>query len=292
MRFRPAEAAPPHKSLRRAACRRAPPTSDKEGLHQVRPAAFGPPESLRSPSTLSYSTLNGSHFHQKIDQGRLPQLVRHQNAQPETSHADFQPQELSDLQDGGCPVGCSLVQADDETKLLRSLFDSIATKLHSSSSGRLKLLAHRKRSTRTRNFCSVSDSLVFIDLSCFSSPQYPIEAPEVVFVVSPTNPPGQPEQQAQEATWAAPEHPHVYVGTSFNTTSRSNGHICASILSTGWSPVLNCAAICLTIQSMLASCKKKERPIDNDRYVRNAPISPKASHPSSNTRWHFDDDTV
>jgi hypothetical protein len=65
---------------------------------------------------------------------------------------------------------------------------------------------------------------------------------------------------------------------------------------------------------MLASCKKKERPVDNDRYVRNAPISPKVSqspslnfvgkglrffeniafsqHSLQNTRWHFDDDTV
>jgi ubiquitin-conjugating enzyme E2 W len=31
----------------------------------------------------------------------------------------------------------------------------------------------------------------------------------------------------------------------------------------------------LTMQSMLASCKKKERPPDDDRYVRTAPKSPK-----------------
>lgn len=29
------------------------------------------------------------------------------------------------------------------------------------------------------------------------------------------------------------------------------------------------------MQSMLASCQKKERPLDNDRYVRHAPISPR-----------------
>lgn len=75
-------------------------------------------------------------------------------------------------------------------------------------------------------------------------------------------------------------HPHIY----------TNGHVCASILGKStyprphasaprcfsgaqyqllpqewqltagpeWSPVLNAVSICLTMQSMLASCKKKE----------------------------------
>ncbi|PLW05649.1 hypothetical protein PCANC_13861 [Puccinia coronata f. sp. avenae] len=156
--------------------------------------------------------------------------------------------ELLDLQDGGCPVGCTLIQADDLVEWKIQITGPPET-----------LYSNEKFILRFR-----------------FSPQYPIEAPEVVFLVSPPSATEKSEQQPEEEKWAAPEHPHVY----------SNGHICASILSTGWSPVLNCAAICLTIQSMLASCKKKERPIDNDRYVRNAPISPK------NTRWHFDDDTV
>ncbi|OJA21302.1 hypothetical protein AZE42_10821 [Rhizopogon vesiculosus] len=33
---------------------------------------------------------------------------------------------------------------------------------------------------------------------------------------------------------------------------------------------------------MLASCKSKERPVDNDRYVRYAPDNPKK------TRFHYD----
>jgi len=92
--------------------------------------------------------------------------------------------------------------------------------------------------------------------------QYPISSPAVQFVVT----------DGREA----PIHPHVY----------SNGHICASILGNEWSPVLSVVAVCVTIQSMLASCKKKERPTDNDRYVRNAPDNPKK------TRFHYDDDTV
>jgi len=92
--------------------------------------------------------------------------------------------------------------------------------------------------------------------------QYPISSPAVQFVV-------EPQKQA-------PIHPHVY----------SNGHICASILGNEWSPVLSVVAVCVTLQSMLASCKKKERPPDNDRYVRYAPDNPKK------TRFHYDDDTV
>ncbi|KZP15189.1 UBC-like protein [Athelia psychrophila] len=92
--------------------------------------------------------------------------------------------------------------------------------------------------------------------------QYPIDSPAVQFLV--------------DSTHVAPIHPHVY----------SNGHICASILGTEWSPVLSVISVCVTLQSMLASCKKKERPQDNDRYVSNAPDNPKK------TRFHYDDDTV
>ncbi|UZJ53106.1 hypothetical protein CBS101457_002426 [Exobasidium rhododendri] len=91
---------------------------------------------------------------------------------------------------------------------------------------------------------------------------YPLEAPEVVFVTT--------------APYKSPIHPHIY----------SNGHCCASILSTEWSPVLNVSSVLLTMQSMLASCKKQEPPQDNQRYIKNAPLSPK------DTRWHFHDDTV
>ncbi|PWY98190.1 UBC-like protein [Testicularia cyperi] len=91
---------------------------------------------------------------------------------------------------------------------------------------------------------------------------YPMESPEVVFMVTDD--------------FKAPVHPHVY----------SNGHICASILGTEWSPVLNVSSVLLTLQSMLASCKKLELPPDNDQYVKRAPLSPK------DARFVYHDDTV
>ncbi|TXT15650.1 hypothetical protein VHUM_00153 [Vanrija humicola] len=64
--------------------------------------------------------------------------------------------------------------------------------------------------------------------------RYPIEYPEVTFVANDQYKP--------------PVHPHIY----------TNGHVCASILGPEWSPVLNAQSVCITMQSMLASCKKKE----------------------------------
>jgi hypothetical protein len=62
-----------------------------------------------------------------------------------------------------------------------------------------------------------------------------LQSPEVTFMVS--------------GDFKAPVHPHCY----------TNGHICASVLGSGWSPVLNVQSLLLTMQSMLASCRKKVR---------------------------------
>ncbi|KIM84709.1 hypothetical protein PILCRDRAFT_818323 [Piloderma croceum F 1598] len=142
--------------------------------------------------------------------------------------------ELKEIKTEGCPVGITLLEAENFDKWLFS----IEVMGESQYQGEAYTLMFR------------------------FPPMYPIESPAVQFVVDQTH--------------QSPVHPHVY----------SNGHICASILGTDWSPVLSVVSVCVTLQSMLASCKKKERPPDNDQYVSRAPDNPKK------TRFHYDDDTV
>lgn len=68
-----------------------------------------------------------------------------------------------------------------------------------------------------------------------------------------------------------PVHPHVY----------SNGHICLSILTDDWSPALSVQSVCLSIVSMLSSCKEKKRPPDNSFYVKTCNKNPKK------TKWWY-----
>ncbi|CAD6578794.1 MAG: hypothetical protein TREMPRED_002270 [Tremellales sp. Tagirdzhanova-0007] len=95
--------------------------------------------------------------------------------------------------------------------------------------------------------------------------RYPIECPEVTFIA--------------DKEYQPPLHPHVVTEDVKSSASHADE-------SFGPAAVLNAVAICITMQSMLASNKKKERPEGNDRYVRTAPSNPKL------TRWHYDDDTV
>ncbi|KAL5376347.1 hypothetical protein DPSP01_010573 [Paraphaeosphaeria sporulosa] len=77
------------------------------------------------------------------------------------------------------------------------------------------------------------------------SQSYPIEAPEVVFVRDETHP--------------IPIHPHIY----------SNGIICLDLLDRqGWSPVHNVESVCVSLQSMLTSNTKNERPPGDEAFVR------------------------
>ncbi|XP_028406367.1 ubiquitin-conjugating enzyme E2 W-like [Dendronephthya gigantea] len=89
--------------------------------------------------------------------------------------------------------------------------------------------------------------------------KYPFDSPQVIFVGS-----------------EIPIHPHIY----------SNGHICLSILTDDWSPALSVQSVCLSVLSMLSSCKEKKLPPDNEFYVKTCSKNPKK------TRWWYHDDTV
>ncbi|KAI8118949.1 Ubiquitin-conjugating enzyme E2 W [Lucilia cuprina] len=89
--------------------------------------------------------------------------------------------------------------------------------------------------------------------------KYPFDSPEVTFIGN-----------------NIPVHPHVY----------SNGHICLSILTEDWSPALSVQSVCLSIASMLSSCREKKRPPDNTLYVKTCNKNPKK------TKWWYHDDSV
>uniref|UniRef100_W8BCK3 N-terminal E2 ubiquitin-conjugating enzyme n=1 Tax=Ceratitis capitata TaxID=7213 RepID=W8BCK3_CERCA len=84
--------------------------------------------------------------------------------------------------------------------------------------------------------------------------KYPFDSPEVTFIGN-----------------NIPVHPHVY----------SNGHICLSILTEDWSPALSVQSVCLSIASMLSSCREKKRPPDNTLYVKTCNKNPKK------TKWWY-----
>uniref|UniRef100_A0A7N2KST4 UBC core domain-containing protein n=1 Tax=Quercus lobata TaxID=97700 RepID=A0A7N2KST4_QUELO len=60
------------------------------------------------------------------------------------------------------------------------------------------------------------------------------------------------------------------------------------ILYDSWSPAMTVSSICISILSMLSSSTVKQRPADNDRYVKNC----RNGRSPKETRWWFHDDKV
>jgi hypothetical protein len=74
-----------------------------------------------------------------------------------------------------------------------------------------------------------------------------------------------------------PIHPHIY----------SNGIICLDLLDkAAWSPVHNVESVCISLQSMLTSNNKNERPPNDMEFCKSNSLRPK------DIRFLFHDDGV
>jgi ubiquitin-conjugating enzyme E2 W len=100
-------------------------------------------------------------------------------------------------------------------------------------------------------------------------PEYPFKSPAVQFVVSDkVKPPIHPVRSSPAFSYIRPKltvsriqsmsiqmATYVLLLILVFTSRIDFSQICASILGDDWSPTLSVMAICITIQSMLASCK-------------------------------------
>ncbi|GKA71723.1 probable ubiquitin-conjugating enzyme E2 18, partial [Tanacetum coccineum] len=62
----------------------------------------------------------------------------------------------------------------------------------------------------------------------------------------------------------------------------------ADILYDSWSPAMTVSSVCISILSMLSSSPAKQRPADDERYVKNC----RNGRSPKETRWWFHDDKV
>ncbi|KAK6204253.1 ubiquitin-conjugating enzyme/RWD-like protein [Scheffersomyces amazonensis] len=127
-------------------------------------------------------------------------------------------------------------------------------------------------------------------LSIRITPDYPVDSPQVQFILfnevidldaeddEHDNDEDEDEDDdlIEVGQSKIPMHPHIY----------SNGHICLNLLGEDWSPACSIETIVLSIQSMLNSNDKNERPPDDVNYVKYAPVNPKK------TTFVYHDDAV
>ncbi|EGW32693.1 uncharacterized protein SPAPADRAFT_60051 [Spathaspora passalidarum NRRL Y-27907] len=115
-------------------------------------------------------------------------------------------------------------------------------------------------------------------LSINITQDYPVDCPQVKFIIYESVDDDKEDSDSIEIIEKSkiPIHPHIY----------SNGHICLNLLGEDWTPACSIESILLSIQSMLNTNDKLERPPDNDSYIKHAPLDPKRS------RFVYHDDNV
>jgi ubiquitin-conjugating enzyme E2 W len=133
------------------------------------------------------------------------------------------------------PPGITLVQADNFETWLVDVVVLDKNPIYEGETYRLKFSFSSNYPIEVRRF------------SCglHTSADHSRQAPEVVFV--------------KDADHPIPWHPHIY----------TNGIICLDLLDRqGWSPVHNVESVCVSLQSMLTSNTKKERPPGDENFVK------------------------
>ncbi|KAH0909982.1 hypothetical protein HID58_033303 [Brassica napus] len=106
---------------------------------------------------------------------------------------------------------------------------------------------------------------------------YPMESPQATFLIS--------------FFW------NLHFSGNFCSTSAATSsylqqwtylfrYLLVNILYDSWSPAMTVSSVCISILSMLSSSPEKQRPADNDRYVKNC----KNGRSPKETRWWFHDD--
>ena len=144
------------------------------------------------------------------------------------------------------PPGITLVKADDFQTWLMDIQVIDSNPIYQGETYRLKFIFSPQYPIEVGTTFLITSSC---SLYNFPFPPQtaanPLKAPEVVFQKDETHP--------------IPWHPHIY----------SNGIICLDLLDrSGWSPVHNVESVCVSLQSMLTSNTKKERPQGDDNFVR------------------------
>lgn len=149
---------------------------------------------------------------------------------------------------GQLPPGITLIRADNLENWFVDIQVLDANPIYAGETYRLKFTFSQNYPIEVRFHSPQLLRCMWASVACIAQQLHMLsffQAPEVVFVKDESHP--------------IPWHPHIY----------TNGIICLDLLDKqGWSPVHNVESVCVSLQSMLTSNTKKERPPGDENFVR------------------------